>query len=295
MNATDTGPYQSARALAHEPDFTVGAITFRPSLCEAEIGGEVRHLEPRVALVLVALGHSEGCVMSRDDLIARCWDGVVVGDDAINRVIGKIRRLADSPEAGFLIETVPRVGYRLVRANGSHAPDLGAVHREPPLPTDAPSEPLVAVLPFDGDGCAETASLAEGATDCILSRLTGESGLSVVSRPDSFQFRGTRKSDAARELGATQLVDGAVSLCGDEVRITAYLINAALGLMVWSEQFRGTIADPFTLQHLSAVRVAEALRRNMAGSDFAPLRQVGSRPLRRNDPTILPPGYPLSW
>ncbi|MGZ9114872.1 MAG: winged helix-turn-helix domain-containing protein, partial [Brevundimonas sp.] len=88
-----TGPDQTARGLAHERDFTIGAMMFRPSLCEAEIGGEVRHLEPRVALVLLALGQAEGSVLSRDDLIARCWDGVVVGDDAINRVIGKIRRL----------------------------------------------------------------------------------------------------------------------------------------------------------------------------------------------------------
>ncbi|MGZ9100135.1 MAG: winged helix-turn-helix domain-containing protein, partial [Brevundimonas sp.] len=204
-----------------------------------------------------------GSVLSRDDLIARCWDGVVVGDDAINRVIGKIRRLTECPDAGFLIETVPRVGYRLVRTNGwaTSSPSPAATSRSG-RPDTAQSEHLVAVLPFDGEGSADAAALAEGATDCILSRLTRDSGIAVVSRPESFQFRGPGKSDAARALGATQLVDGAVSVFGDEVRITAYLIDAACGVMLWSDQFRGTIADPFALQHLSAVKVTEALRRN---------------------------------
>lgn len=280
MSAFVTGPGQTARGLAHERDFAVGAMMFRPSLCEAELDGKVQHLEPRVALVLVALGQAEGRVLSRDDLIEQCWDGVVVGDDAINRVIGKIRRLAESPDAGFLIETVPRVGYRLMRSTGTPSPHpLGARHNEPVArhdllellslrtpgsehPDITHSEPLLAVLPFDYEGGIDASALAEGTTDCILSMLTRDSGIAVVSRPESLQFRGTRKMDATRTLGATLLVDGAVSVCGDEVRVTAYLIDAACGVMLWSEQFRGTISDPFGLQHLSAMKVTEALRRS---------------------------------
>jgi TolB-like protein len=228
--------------------------------------------------VLVALARAEGCVLSRDDLIARCWDDMVVGDDAINRVIGKIRRLAECRDAGFLIETVARVGYRLVRTRDSIPPDPRG---EPTFQSDLPepwpapvplhpettlSKPRVAVLPFDGEGGPHAASLAEGATDCILSRLTRDSGLAVVGRPDSFRFRGKRKSDAARTLGATRIVDGAVSVCGDEVRITAYLIDGASGVMLWSEQFRGTLSDLFALQHFSAVEVTEALRRSQRGA-----------------------------
>lgn len=270
MNAPPTNPDLTARGLAHERDFALGGMTVRPSLCRAEINGEARHLEPRVALVLLALGKSEGSVLSRDDLIAWCWDGVVVGDDAINRVIGKIRRLAECPDAGFLIETVPRVGYRLVRADDQASRDAnegqtvrmdaGDEARRP----EAMSDRRVAVLPFDGEGGPDAASLAEGATDCILSSLARDGGLSVVGRPDSSRFRGQRKRNAARALGATQLVDGAVSISGDEMRITAYLIDGTCGLMLWSEQFRGTTADPFALQQLSAVRVTEALRRNHA-------------------------------
>lgn len=99
--------------LAHEADFVLGLMRVRPSLGEVEIEGEKQHLEPRVMQVLVALVRAEGAVLSRDDLIARCWDGVIVGDDAINRVISKVRHLAEDERTRFHVETLPRIGYRL--------------------------------------------------------------------------------------------------------------------------------------------------------------------------------------
>lgn len=67
--------------------------------------------------VLVALVEADGAVLSRDDLIQRCWEGRVVSEDAINRCIGQLRRLAKSgDEPCFTIECIPRVGYRLLVA-----------------------------------------------------------------------------------------------------------------------------------------------------------------------------------
>jgi DNA-binding winged helix-turn-helix (wHTH) protein len=106
---------QSVIDLAHTPDFTLGALTVCPSLREV-VRKDVREsLEPRVMQVLVALAQAQGAVVSRDDLIARCWEGRVVGDDAINRAIGRLRRLAETSGA-YRIETIARVGYRLVTA-----------------------------------------------------------------------------------------------------------------------------------------------------------------------------------
>jgi DNA-binding winged helix-turn-helix (wHTH) protein len=108
--------------LAHEADFDLGAMRVHPSLSEVETGDERRHLEPRVMQVLVALYHARGSVLSRDDLITACWNGVVVSEDAINRVIGKLRRLAEHGDAGFSIETLPRIGFRL-NLDEDHAED----------------------------------------------------------------------------------------------------------------------------------------------------------------------------
>lgn len=67
--------------------------------------------------VLVALRLASPDVVSRDDLIAQCWDGRIVSDDAMNGAIKKLRRLSEADQTAFFhIETIPRVGYRLVSA-----------------------------------------------------------------------------------------------------------------------------------------------------------------------------------
>lgn len=101
--------------LARAPGFRLGRLTVRPATRElVRDDGEVEILEPRVMQVLVVLGQADGLVVSRDDLTLRCWDGRVVGDDAINRVISRLRRSADAiGEGAFQVETVTKVGYRL--------------------------------------------------------------------------------------------------------------------------------------------------------------------------------------
>lgn len=111
--------------LAREPAFHLGGLEIRPSTREVIGAGWREVLEPRVMQVLVALAKAGGAVIARDDLIALCWEGRVVGDDALNRVIGKIRRLAARPDAGLTLETIRKVGYRLAPAAVA-APDAAA-------------------------------------------------------------------------------------------------------------------------------------------------------------------------
>jgi len=70
-------------------------------------------LEPLVMQVLVALASAAGETLSRDDLIAACWGGRAVTDDALNRVMSRLRALARR-FGGFHVETITKVGYRLV-------------------------------------------------------------------------------------------------------------------------------------------------------------------------------------
>jgi DNA-binding winged helix-turn-helix (wHTH) protein/tetratricopeptide (TPR) repeat protein len=101
--------------LAHEADFRLGNLSIRPSKREVEHDDGAREvLEPRVMKVLVALGRSPGTILGRSDLTDQCWDGRIVGEDAINRVIALLRRVAEGIGRGnFYIETVRQVGYRL--------------------------------------------------------------------------------------------------------------------------------------------------------------------------------------
>jgi len=102
--------------LAQEPSFQVGELTVAPALREVTgVQGERQSLEPRVMQVLVALARAKGTIVSRDELIRLYWRGMIVGEDAINRTISLLRRVAKRiGRESFRIETVPRVGYRLV-------------------------------------------------------------------------------------------------------------------------------------------------------------------------------------
>lgn len=96
--------------------FRVGSLRIDPPVRQAiAADGSAETIEPRVLQVLIALVRARGRVVTRDDLILSCWDGRVVGDDAINRVIAKLRRLAsENADGSFMIETITKVGYRLI-------------------------------------------------------------------------------------------------------------------------------------------------------------------------------------
>ena len=108
----ESGNPQTA-VLAKQPDFRLGVATVKPSLRTISGPSGTITAEPRVMQVLVALAEAGGKVLTRDDLIEKCWNGQIVGDDSINRAIGEIRRIARETSGGFVIETIPRIGYRL--------------------------------------------------------------------------------------------------------------------------------------------------------------------------------------
>ena len=116
--------------LAQEPDFALGKLSVRPSSREVVQGDDRDVLEPRVMQVLVLLARHRGQVISRDQLIEACWAGRVVGEDAINRCIARVRRLAET-RGGFAVETIARVGFRLTEEK-SAAEELA-----PSLPSPA--------------------------------------------------------------------------------------------------------------------------------------------------------------
>jgi DNA-binding winged helix-turn-helix (wHTH) protein/tetratricopeptide (TPR) repeat protein len=101
--------------LAHELPFTIGKLRVHPATRQVEAHGDQETVEPRVMQVFVALARANGTIVTRDELIECCWDGRIVTDDAINRVLSRIRQLGSVIGRGsFNVETVTKVGYRLV-------------------------------------------------------------------------------------------------------------------------------------------------------------------------------------
>lgn len=109
--------------LAQEPDFSLGGLRVCPSTRQV-IAGETREmLQPRIMQVLVALARRRDEVVSRGELIAACWGGCAVSDDAITRCIARLRRLSET-HGGFSLKTIPRVGYQLTEIATQAAPAI---------------------------------------------------------------------------------------------------------------------------------------------------------------------------
>ena len=225
-----------------------------PSGLDVIWSGGRASVQPRAMQVLIVLAQAAGGVVSRDTLVSTCWDGRAVGDDVINRVIYLLRTLADRAGGqGFTINTVAKVGYRLVAAEAVPPP---------------PAEPLLAVLAFDNlTGDPDLGYFSDGVSEEILHTVSKTTGLKVVGRSSSFSLRGDDKSTArvAALLGATHLLDGSVRRGGDQIRITAQLMACGGQTPLWSDRFDRSLADVFAVQDEIAAAVAAAL--NVA---FAP-------------------------
>lgn len=136
----DIRPWPSRAAsqdLSKALPFALGQLSVDPPTRRVSVGKRTAVLEPRVMRVLVALASAEGRVLSRDDLIALCWDDQIVGDNAINRVISRLRHvLAELAGERVKIETITKVGFRLV-VEGV-APADGSVEQPVSLPLQPP-------------------------------------------------------------------------------------------------------------------------------------------------------------
>ncbi|MEZ5956970.1 MAG: adenylate/guanylate cyclase domain-containing protein [Hyphomonadaceae bacterium] len=131
-------------------------------------------------------------------------------------------------------------------------------------------EPVLAILPFDNESyAAELSYFSDGVADEIISTLLRQSKIKVIGRSSAFQFRGERKREAAAELKASHILDGSVRLSGDRMRVSVHLVDAANGVVLWSERYDGNRNDAFTLEDEIAAKVAGSLRRSLSQSDRA--------------------------
>ena len=124
--------------------FRLGSLwEVRPLL--GTLAGEpgVAHLEPKVMGVLVCLAERAGEVVTRDEFIECVWDGRIVSDEVLSRCISQLRiRLHDDPRDPRFIQTVPKIGYRLVTTvepYGAHSPPGAAAPRSADIARTSPA------------------------------------------------------------------------------------------------------------------------------------------------------------
>ena len=144
----------------------------------------------------------------------------------------------------------------------------------------------IAVLPFQNMSADSSYQyLSDGMTEELLNALTRVRGLRVAARTSSFQFRdpGGDVKAIGRSLGVSALVEGSVRVSGNQLRITAQLIDARTGYHIWSDQFDRTEADLFAVQESIAQSVASALHVQLARRSGESILSAGTRDTKAHD------------
>ena len=275
----------------------VGEWCVNPASGEISRDGQTARLDVRTQRLLMCLAEHAGEVVSIDDLIAQAWPGVSVSHDSVYQAVASLRRLlGDDPRQPTYIETVPRLGYRMLAAVGpwdltGHAatsrrrPRVGVMwaagvclavvvaslvvvnvwgNRQPASSSVRP-QPLtsVAVLPFhDLTEAMTEAPFADGMTVELVDKLSKIPGLRVHAPMSSSSLKGKRSSiaDLARMLDVAYVVDGSVRKSGSRLRVVARLIQADNEYVVWSETYDRPWDDILKIQDDIAGEVTKALK-----------------------------------
>jgi len=141
----------------------------------------------------------------------------------------------------------------------------------PPAVTDN----SVAVLPFVSmTDDVENAYFSDGLAEEILNLLAKMRSLDVASRTASFRFKDSdiEFREIARKLGVKHILEGSVRRDGNQIRVTAQLIDASTGYHLWSETYDRTFKGIFSIQDDIARKVAQVLEGLIAEDHRQPRR-----------------------
>jgi TolB-like protein/Flp pilus assembly protein TadD len=138
----------------------------------------------------------------------------------------------------------------------------------PPPSDEAARDPSIAVLPFTNisdDPANEFFS--DGLSEELLNLLAGIPELRVTARTSSFSFKDKNMDvrDIGQALNVANVLEGSVRRSGDQLRITAQLINVADGYHIWSKTYDRKEDDIFAIQDEISAAVVAALRVSLLG------------------------------
>jgi TolB-like protein len=258
-------------------------------LRELTRGGEGIAVEPQVFDLLIYLVENRERVVSKDDLIESIWDGRIVSESTLTSRINAARKaVGDSGKDQAVIRTIPRKGFRFVgdvqvhqdgagvATSGASTPEQSgeALHRQLP----ALDRTAIAVLPFVNiSGEPEQEYFSEGISEDIITALSKLRWFYVIARNSSFIYRGksVHHRQIGEELGVGYVVEGSVRKDGDQVRITAQLVDVVTGSHLWAERYDRGLADVFAVQDEITQAVVAAIEPQLyAAEEFRARRKA---------------------
>jgi tetratricopeptide (TPR) repeat protein len=238
--------------------------------------------------VLVALARANGGVVSRGELIAACWEGRVVSDDAIHRAVSQLRRFGAGFGAdAFQVETVPRVGFRLIQPTDLQPPRDRASRLRPWALVGA----LVVMVAVAGTWVALlsaarpralvvdqlTASASDQPAIAVRDGLSGDLARALAGNPARVTV--VRASDARSDARAELRLSGTVATLSPSLQAHVQLSAARSGAILWADNFQGDPAHADALRQTMAHKIDSVINcalssRNTSG---APIGDETSR------------------
>jgi TolB-like protein/Flp pilus assembly protein TadD len=146
------------------------------------------------------------------------------------------------------------------------------VHEKDTLPGPDSAQPIefqesksrksIVVLPFDSmSPDPNDAYFSDGLTEEIITNLSHIRSLRVISRSSAMVLKSTQKDvrTIGQEFDVQYVLEGSVRRSGDDLRITAQLIDARTDEHLWAERYEGTMEDVFQIQEEASKAIVEAL------------------------------------
>ncbi|MEM9173357.1 MAG: adenylyl cyclase, partial [Pseudomonadota bacterium] len=174
-------------------------------------------------------------------------------------------RKLDYVVIGLLVFVLGIVVMRMV-SQPTSAPAQTTADTRPAVNAE---ETSVAVLAFENMSAdAEQGYFADGLSEELLNKLAQNPEIKVAGRTSSFAFKGQNRD--LREIGeilnVAYILEGSVRKAGNQIRVTAQLVDAAEGFQLFSETYDGNLTDVFRVQDTIARQISQTLISQLTGT-----------------------------
>jgi len=136
--------------------------------------------------------------------------------------------------------------------------------------TASPPEKSIIVLPFENmSPDPDQEYFSDGLTEEIITDLSHIHDLLVISRSSAMTFKGTKKKigEIAGDVNVRYVLEGSVRKAGNNLRITAQLIDAMTDTHLWAEKYGGTLDDVFDIQEKVSRAIVNSLKIKLSSDE----------------------------
>jgi adenylate cyclase len=248
--------------FASAVDAVRSAIEIQTEMASRAAGEpDVRRIQFRIGINVGDIVEQDGDILGDGVNIAARLEGIAepggicVSARVHEDVAGKVEHPFDDMGEQTLKNIARPVRAFRVRLDRTGEPD-GAQR------LSSPGKPSIAVLPFQNlSAQPDQDYFGDGVSEDIITALSKLRGFFVIARNSTFAYKGKTPDvrQVARELGVRYVLEGSVRKAGEQLRVTAQLIDAASGNHIWAERYDRPASEIFVVQDEITASVVAAI------------------------------------